>query len=247
MRTGFTASRVGRLWRRHRQPVDIASLSDLAPLGPCFGTTRGTAIDRYYIERHLEDAKHLIQGRLLEVAERRYSLQFGQSGSEHWVLAYHPTEHGQDQSRRVLQADLSRQETLPAAAYDCFICTQTLNSVYELKAAVQNIYHLLAPGGAVVGTVPGVSQITRYDAERWGDYWRFTIQSVTRLLAEVFNQAGDEVQVQSYGNLVAAIGMFRCVALEDLPDPTILDEPGADYPLVIGFVARKGPIASGTS
>jgi hypothetical protein len=32
----------------------------------------------------------------------------------------------------------------------------------------------LKPGGVLLATVSGISQISRYDMYRWGDYWRFT-------------------------------------------------------------------------
>ncbi|GEM_PF-2898356 len=64
--------------------------------------------------------------------------------------------------------------TLPSNTIDCFIVTQTLNFIYDVKSAVRGIFHMLKDGGIILATVAGISQISRYDMDRWGDYWRFT-------------------------------------------------------------------------
>jgi hypothetical protein len=49
---------------------------------------------------------------------------------------------------------------------------------------------------------------------RWGDYWRFTEAGALRLFAEVFG--GDNVKVESYGNVFVASAFLQGLAVEDL-------------------------------
>ena len=126
--------------------------------------------------------------------------------------------------------------TLPADAFDCFICTQTFDCIFAVQQAVQGAHRLLRPGGVLLATLSGLGQISRYDLERWGEYWRFTTASAARLFEPVFTGG---VEVGSCGNLPAAIAALQGLAVEDLPDPALLDVHDADYPLVVTVAACK--------
>ena len=66
----------------------------------------------------------------------------------------------------------------------------------------------------VLATVPGISQLSRYDVERWGDYWRMTSLAARRLFGEVFPP--HEVAVHAWGNVAAAIGFLHGLSVEDV-------------------------------
>jgi hypothetical protein len=83
--------------------------------------------------------------------------------------------------------------------------------------------------------VGGVSQVSRYDMDRWGDFWRFSSASCERMFAEAFQQ----VEVFTYGNLLAATAMLRGLAIEDLPSTRLLQPQDPNYQVIIGLVARK--------
>ncbi len=88
----------------------------------------------------------------------------------------------------------------------------------------------------MLATVSGISQISQYDAERWGDYWRFTPQSVKRMIGDVFG--GDNIQVDYFGNCYAATNSLRGISIEEL-DKEKLNFKDADYPVIITIVATK--------
>jgi hypothetical protein len=125
---------------------------------------------------------------------------------------------------------------LPVNSFDCFICTQAFNFIFEVGKAAEGAHYLLKPGGVLLATVAGISQISRYDMERWGDYWRFTDASVKRLLEPVFRGG---LEIESFGNVLAATAFLQGVSVEDLPDRTLLDTYDQDYQLLISIVARK--------
>lgn len=222
---------------RRGKPVVFGDLSRTEPVSKIFGGERGTAIDRYYIDSYLAAKRKLISGDALEVAEIPYLTKFAGEDVKKYILAPDQgivrPDHGAD---GVVVGDLTRRETLPENQFDCFVCTQTFNFIYDVRSAIFGARHLLKPGGALLGTVSGIAQISRYDMDRWGDYWRFTPLSMKMLLGEVF---GPSVDVDAFGNSLAAQIYLQGIAVEDLPVRSVLDERDNDYPVIIGFCATK--------
>lgn len=220
-----------RLLLRKKTPVIMPDYHRTTPVSSVFGLDRGTPIDRYYIERFLEHHAGLIKGRVLEIGECHYTKRFGKSVESFEVLHATP-----DNEAATIVGDLTDTSTLPGGIIDCFICTQTFNFIFDVKKALVGAHHLLKPGGVMLATVAGISQISRYDMDRWGDYWRFTTASTQRLFEEVFKGG---VEVESHGNVLAACAFLQGVAVEDLPDARLLDEHDQDYQMLITIVARK--------
>lgn len=107
---------------------------------------------------------------------------------------------------------------------------------YDVRAAIKGCYSLLAYGGTLLATVAGnISQVSKYDMERWGDYWRFTYKSIDMLMKEVF---GDDVKVYPFGNSMAATAFIQGLCIEDV-DMSLLDVRDPEYSIVIGIVAKK--------
>ena len=99
-------------------------------------------------------------------------------------------------------ADLASAEHIPSNAFDCIILTQTLQLIYDVRAAVATLHRILKPGGVVLATFPGISQT--YDTE-WGFTWcwSFTEVSAARLFGDAFG--AEQVAVESFGNVLAAM------------------------------------------
>lgn len=212
--------------------VSFEDLSRTKPVSPLFGCDRGTPIDRHYVERFLNNHAPLIKGRILEIGDSAYSKRFAADDS----AAFEVLHAVPGNRKATIVGDLTDTSTLPENAMDCFVCTQTFNFIFEVQKAVLGAHHLLKPGGVLIATVGGISQISRYDMDRWGDYWRFTTASVRRLFEPVF--AGG-VEIESFGNVAAACAFLQGVAVEDLPDQAVLDANDPDYQLIITIVARK--------
>ena len=232
---GPIRAQLGRLKRRLRRiasPVDLGRLDRIEPISRAFGMDRGTAIDRRYIQRFLAEHADRIRGRVLEVGDSTYTTRFGGSRvTERAVLHAPPGAPG-----ATIVADLANPDGLPEDAFDCFICTQTLNFVYDARRALEGARKLLRPGGSLLLTVGGISQVSRFERERWGCYWSFTTESVERLLADGF---GGAPVVRSYGNVLGATALLHGVAVEDLPEPSLLDADDPEYPVVVAAVAEK--------
>jgi hypothetical protein len=201
------------------------------PVSDYYGDDRGTPVDRFYIDAFIAANRHLIKGRVLEVAEDTYSRKFGSGVSSFDVLHYEAGTPG-----ATLIGDLSTPETLPENLFDCFICTQTIHVIYNYMDAIRGAARLLRPGGVLLCTLSGIAQISRYDMDRWGDYWRFTTLSAQRSFGDVFGS--ENVTVDYGGNCYAAINFLRGIALEEL-DKQKLAVKDANYPIVISIIATK--------
>ena len=216
--------------------IEFNDLSRNKPISNLFGTDRGQPVDRYYIEKFLSANSDNIRGIILEVAEDTYSRKYATKKNKETQIFETLTFNGKGKPSTII-GDLTKPETLPENRYDCFICTQTYNFIYNVKQAIAGTYFLLKNGGIVMATVAGISQISRYDMGRWGDYWRFTDKSVLNLFEEVFGKGN--VEIVTFGNVLACMAFLQGVAVEDLPNHALLDDFDQDYQLIIGIKAKK--------
>jgi SAM-dependent methyltransferase len=190
--------------------LDLGDLRRVTPIDSGFGLGRGKPVDRHYIESFLRQHAHDVRGRVLEVAEDTYTEQFG--GGR---VTRRDILHVDDSNpRATLIADLADADDVPGDSFDCFICTQTLTYIYDVKGALATIRRILRPGGVLLATVPGISQMSPYDRDRWGEYWRFTAQSLGRLLGEAFGS--EHVAVEAYGNVLASTALLQGLCAGDL-------------------------------
>lgn len=209
-----------RRWLRQQQrrykfrpplgQVRFGSLRRVEPIGENFGFNRGTPIDRYYIEQFLAEHEADIKGHVLEIGDHYYTTKFG--GDK--VTSSDVLNVDSDIPGTTIIADLARADHLPAETFDCIICTQTLPCIYDVKAAMRNLYRVLKPGGVLLTTNPGIGQLSGHAWETWGQYWRFTSKSIERLLQEVFPP--EKVKVDVYGNVLAATAFLYGISAHEL-------------------------------
>lgn len=202
------------------------------PLSNCFSWDRGTPIDRYYIDKFISQNACYIQGRVLEVGDNRYTRKYGSNILSSDIL--HKT--GEDKSTTIIQ-DLENLEFSLPKNYDCIVCTQTLQYIYYISTAIINFSKFLADDGIVLATCTGISQISNYDKERWGDYWRFTTESLYRKFSSAFKY----VEVKSYGNMITSIAFLLGMSLEEISN-SILDYNDPNYQLVLTVRARASKV-----
>jgi SAM-dependent methyltransferase len=210
----------------------FCSLRRLRPIRPDSGAQVGLGIGRYYIDNFIAQYAGDIKGRVLEVADRRYTTRHG--GSR--VLQTDVLHVKPGNPDATIIADLTSADHIPSDAFDCIILTQTLQYIWDTRAAVRTIRRILKPGGVVLATVPGIAQITRYDMQEWGEYWRFTTLSALRLFQEQFKD--DCLVVKSYGNVLTTIARLHGILACELR-PEELDHHDRDYEVIISIRAAK--------
>lgn len=202
------------------------------PFTRSFGYDRGEPIDRYYIDKFLRYYAADIKGFVVEIGDDRYTRQFG--GEK--VLHTDVLDQGHPDSNPTIVADLTNADHVASNSFDCIIIIQTLQFIYDVRAAVRTLHRILKPGGVVLCSVPSVSPICRYDMDRWGDYWRFTSAAIKRLFSECFEH--DNINIEAYGNVVVATAFLYGMATEELTTAE-LDFKDRDYETLITVKAVK--------
>jgi LmbE family N-acetylglucosaminyl deacetylase/SAM-dependent methyltransferase len=223
-----------RRWSRPSPRIErvrFGSLRRLEPVSRQWGYDRGRPVDRYYIEEFLAGYAGDIRGRVLEVADDAYTRRFGNDVVQVDVLHVVPGN-----PKATIIADLAAGHEIPSDTFDCVVLTQTLQFIYRVQEAIGTIHRILKPGGVVLATMPGISQISRLDMEQWGDYWRFTSRSAQQLFREFFDDHA--VSVTTYGNVLSATAFLHGLADRELTREE-LENWDQDYELVIGVRAVK--------
>lgn len=223
-------------WRR-RPPVGwvrFGSLRRVKPIDDQFGFGWGQCIDRYYIEKFLEHHASDIRGRVLEVADDGYTKRFGgKRVSQSDVLHY-----TNDNPKATIVADLTDASQIPSNSFDCIILTQTLQFIYDLRAAVKTLHRILAPGGTLLITCHGTSQISHYDMQHWGEYWRLTSLGARKLFTDVLPESC--VAVQTYGNVLSATAFLHGLTANELRREE-LDYHDPHYEVLVAVRVAKPP------
>jgi hypothetical protein len=98
------------------------------------------------------------------------------------------------------------------------------------------LHRVLKPGGVVLATCHGISQISSYDMENWGEYWRLTSLSARKLFTEVFPK--DSVTIQTYGNVLSATAFLHGLTAQELRREE-LDHHDPRYEVIIAVRAVK--------
>ncbi len=218
-----------RLLGRPR-PIDLGNLRRLEPVSRVFGQDRGTTIRRHYIERFLEANRAVLRGRILEVGDSRYATRWGAPDSIVDVLDPDPA------SAAAVHGDLVTGVGVPIERYDAIILTQVLHVLPDMAAAVGHVRAALRPGGTVLASLPGISQVSRYDMDRWGDYWRVTDRGARRLFEGAF--AAGDIDVAAYGNVLTAVAALAGLSAEELR-PEELDHVDPDYQVLVCVRATR--------
>lgn len=203
----------------------------LKPISDIFGLDRGLPIDRFYIESFLKENSLHIKGVILEVAEREYTMKYGTDIEKSYCM--HVCDANGDNS---IVANLETGEGVIDGLADCFILTQTLPFIFNVASAARNAVRFLKDGGVALVTVSGITQISRYDMDRWGHYWSFTTASLKRLFEAC--EEVEHVEVKSYGNVKCAVSGLYGLAVEDMTQDDLAYQDG-DYQQIITAVVRK--------
>ncbi len=230
----FIPERLKILFKKNlpvNKKVRWGSFRNLQPFNRDFGAYVGTAVDRYYIEKFLHSQATFIRGNVLEIAETRYTEKF--ASGEYKAHALHLKKTG---SENEIVGDLVTGKGLVRESFDCAIVTQTLPFIYDFRSAINNLKRILKPNGVLLATLSGISQVSRFDMDRWGDYWRFTGLSSAQVFAEYFPL--QKIQISQYGNALVATAFIQGIVAEELKKDE-LDYYDEDYPVSICVKASK--------
>lgn len=214
--------------RRLTHPAWLGTLRRTIPLSTNHGRDRGRPVDRFYIERFLEQHRRDIHGHVLEIKQDTYADRYGSEITRCDVL-----DIDRANRRATIIADLTAADAIIPDQFDCFILTQMLQFVYDYQAVVAHAHRILRPGGTLLATMPAISRIDRRLAT---DYWRFTVAACSALFGAIFG--AEQIQVCSYGNVLTAIAFLAGMAQEDLAYHELIAHDD-HFPVIIAVRAKK--------
>jgi SAM-dependent methyltransferase len=205
--------------------IDWGQLRRLMPVCPAFGMSRGTPIDRHYLNQFIAEIRDSVQGDVVEI---------GGLDSNKGVYGFTRASgyRGLDVREAPgvsLAGDAADAGIIPADSLDTIIAFNVLEHTARPWQVIDNMRQWLRPGGTACCMVPSAQRL-HSDPE---DYWR----PLPAALREMFS-AWSEQTVHQYGNPLSVIASLMGIAAEELDDLE-LSAYHPDYPVATCIVARK--------
>lgn len=218
---------------RSRYPL-IGSIAKMGtePVSRQFGTERGTPVDRYYIERFLGKYKQMIRGDVLEIEDSTYSLRYGEERLRNAIVM----DVGREGGDISFRGNLETGEGIRDEIADCFILTQTLMYIFDLKSAAHHIVRLLKRGGSALITCSGISQNSKRCMDDYGCCFNFNTDALRRLFEQ--EEGVEVVEAGSYGNVKTVTAHLNGLCCEDLAADDFIPNDKY-YPLIVYAVVKK--------
>lgn len=197
------------------------------PFSELFGQDRGTAVDRYYLEKFLEAHRDSITGDALEIQVPGYTTRYGHDLRKTDTVdideGHTPTYH----------CDLAKSEgIIPSDAYDCFILPNTLCVLRDIEGCLRQALRVVKPGGVILATTAGFMPMT----PDYPDYWHLSAPGWEEVCRRVW--PGCEPKIESHGNCLAAVAGMMGLAYEELR-PEELESNDPRYPVLVTIFCRK--------
>lgn len=216
--------------RKYSLIEEIAHMAP-QPISKQFGTERGTPVDRAYIEKFLNNYRDYITGEILEIEDSTYTYQFGKQIKKAMVM-----DVSSQRDNITFQGNLETGEGIRRNIADCFILTQTLMYIFDLKKAAKNIGNLLKKNGVALITCSGISQNSRRCMDNYGCYFNFNKDVFERMFED--EEKLRVLEVGSYGNVKTVSAHLNGLCREDLlEDDFTYNDPY--YPLIVYAVVKK--------
>ncbi|MBW4635650.1 MAG: class I SAM-dependent methyltransferase [Iphinoe sp. HA4291-MV1] len=208
--------------------IDTLDLGDLRrrfPICPLFGFTRGTPIDRYYLDKFIGEIREQVAGNVLEVGgvlRNREVYQF-YNATEYQTLDIFAS------SGVTLVGDVHDPETIRPESLDAVVIFNVLEHCHNPWVVVKNIYSWLKVGGQCFCMVPSAQKL--HDVP--GDYWRPLPDGMKQLFQDFSQQ-----KLHVYGNPLTVVASFMGISAEELSLQE-LDDFHPDYPVATCMIAMK--------
>jgi peptidoglycan/xylan/chitin deacetylase (PgdA/CDA1 family) len=200
-----------------------------APFERDWGSARGPALDRPYINQFMRRHAGDIRGRVLEVKSPEFFSAYARPGAKVDILDINPTN-----SAANIVDDLQLCGSIADNTYDCVILTQVLQYIPDCHAVMRQIARILKPGGVLLLTAPGITQTVQ---DNDGDFfWSFFEPGIGRVLAEHFDER--RTLTHSYGNVGIAASFLMGVTVPETP-PDLFSLHDREYPIVVTARAMK--------
>ena len=199
-----------------------------------FGFDRGLPIDRFYIDKYLDKnlSKSTYQNGL-EVGGVQYLEKF--KVAKKTALLHPEYLISEGHGDQALVVDLNKKfKNIGDEKFDLIIATNVLNFVEEPHLALNTFQELLVPGGLLIISVSASMPISEFDKNRWGDFWRFSLQGLRLILGKT----DMDFEIEYRGNFRATIAFLCGMATEECPEIDLLDLDD-EFPITIFAKCKK--------
>ena len=224
------AKMIYKFFNRIRKPFFLYKIFNFSkPISNVYGTDRGHSIDRYYIEKFLNENSALIKGKCLEILNNTYTKTFGGKN----VYNSDILDIEKNNTNANIIADLRNMPEIKEKTYDCIILTQVLQFIDNTEQVISECHRILKPGGYILATMPSISRID-CAAGIEKDFWRFTQASAKYIFKKKF----DDPIIKTYGNCRIGAYFLYGASVEDT-SRHILEKVDEQFPILITVKAKK--------
>lgn len=203
--------------------------NSMEPLSTKYGIDRGLPIDRFWIEKFLDNNKKFIKGVCLEIGSDSYTKKYGAKN----VKRVDILDIDKKNSFANIYGDLRNLKSeIKDETYDCIILTHVLGLIDDLDSAVSELKRITKEKGVVLVTSACISP-TYEDAI---NYWRILPEGAGYLFGKYFGKGN--ISVSSYGNVLAGQCFWAGMSQEDLTYDQ-LDYNDPRFPCIVSVRAIK--------
>jgi SAM-dependent methyltransferase len=205
--------------------LDLGDLRRRFPICPIFGLTRGTVIDRYYLDKFIGEIREQVTGNVLEIGgvllnQETYGFH---NATQYQTLDVLP------RSGVTLVGDVNDPTIVRPESLDTVVIFNVLEHCREPWVVVKNIYSWLKPSGQCFCIVPNAQKLHHAPI----DCWRPLPQGMEYLFQDFSQQ-----RLYLYGNPLTLVASFMGISAEEL-SPQELEDFHPDYPVATCMAARK--------
>jgi|SRR5215213_3754263 len=206
--------------------IDFGDFKRKLPFCPQFGNFRGSPIDRYYLERFIEEIHSEVKGVTLEIGGNQENWErYKFSNASCYVTM---DLEGDDLD---IVGDAHDREAVDEASVDAVVLFNVLEHCERPWLVVDNIYQWLKPHGQVFCMVPNAQRVHRVPR----DYWRIFPDALNSLFSRFPVR-----KLYVYGNPLTTLASYYGIAAEELSREE-LDYKHENYPVANCIHAQKGP------
>jgi SAM-dependent methyltransferase len=205
--------------------VDWGSLRRLHPICKRFGFSRGTPIDRYYLDKFVAQIRNRVVGATVEIGGARQNRELYRLTNVSEYTAIDAEAHDYVD----VVGDAHDSSLLAPDSADSILAFNVLEHCADPWLVARNMHRWLRTGGCAFCMVPNAQRVHNFPR----DYWRPLPDGVNWL----FRDFGSR-ELSQYGNPTSVIASQLGIAAEELTQAE-LDAQHPDYPVATCIVATK--------
>lgn len=205
--------------------IDWGDLRRASPFCAEFGFSRGTPIDRYYLNLFVAEICDQLHGDVVEIGGKNHNKNsYGFSR----VFRYRGLNLIASPGVELI-GDAAQSQCLPPSSLDGLVAFNVLEHTPRPWQIVNNMRLWLREGGVACCMVPNAQRLHKMPE----DYWR----PLPAALMEMFT-GWSERRLYQYGNPVSTVASLMGIAAEELEEAELIDYH-PDYPVASCIFARK--------